>query len=219
MYSQTGKKGSLLSEISTVDESSEVVFGSAYWFPGTYESLAGLLASTPIVVTGTVESAEIWGNRDVPGVPRVEIESGPPPDLPETHPKYGKQGSQFPPDDDGPPNITVYRFRISEVLADRNGDDLVSGQTISLYQNGGVKDGVAYTVEGFELFQDGEKYLLFLTRSGTMEWYGAPPFGQFKLDGQTLIGPEYWANAGVVKELAGRSVDEVRVMIQAAARD
>jgi len=110
-------------------------------------------------------------------------------------------------------------FRSVEVLLESHAGSLTAGQAIAPYQNGGVKDGVTYTVEEVELFQVGERYLLFIRRKGTMEWYSAAPYGQYRLDGQTLIGPEYWANAGVVKELAGRSVDEVRAMVKAAAAD
>lgn len=196
------------------------VIGQAYFNLHAVKSLANLLELTPDVVVGTVESAEIWGNRDIPGVPRPAIEEQTPASdwPPPGHPKHGRQGPvEWP--DDGRPNITVYQFRISEVLANGSSDRLNAGDVIPLFQSGGVKDGVAYVIEGIELLQVGETYVLFIQRQGTMEWYSAAPYGQYRLDGQTLIGPEYWVNAGVVKELAGRSVDEVRAMVRAASAD
>lgn len=112
----------------------------------------------------------------------------------------------------GSPSMSRYRVEVIEELGGA-GDPLES--ELWILQSGGVKDGIAYELQGDPVLEVGATYVTFLQEDEVGLW--STPWGRFTLDDsdETVPVADDWAQLGVVEELRGRSLEDLRTLLQA----
>lgn len=111
----------------------------------------------------------------------------------------------------GPPSMSRYRVEVIEDLA---GTDPSFEGELWILQSGGVKDGIAYELQGDPVIEVGATYVTFLQEDNVGLW--STPWGRFAIDdsGETVVVTDEWAQLGVVEELSGRTLSDLRTLLQ-----
>ena len=81
-------------------------------------------------------------------------------------------------------------------------------------QAGGVKNGIAYQLEGDPVIRVGVTYLFFLQRGPHS--YAGPAFGRFEIDAAGRFMPNGWETYTGIAAVSGRTIDEAAARIARA---
>ncbi|MDO8613789.1 MAG: hypothetical protein Q7R32_13360 [Dehalococcoidia bacterium] len=187
-----------------------VTIASALW-PELYgRSLKDMASAYDVIVIGRVVSAEDISDILPTLVPEAPDDGEPPPP---DHPKA--QLTPISGQSDGVPVMTRYSVEVAKAI---KGVGVKAGDSIPVAQSGGVKDRVAYEVEGSPVIEVGKTYLFFLDRDDQLGWYEGAPFGRFVLDAAGRIQPvdAEWSTLPAVAALTGIPSDKAAAEIAAA---
>jgi hypothetical protein len=191
-----------------IDE--RVTIASALW-PELYgRSLRDMVSAYDVIVLGRVVSAEDISDLLPALAPEAPHDDEPPPP---DHPK-----AQLTPVSEQPSGIPVMTRYSVEVAKAIKGAGLKAGHSIPVAQSGGVRDRVAYEVEGSPVIEVGKTYLLFLNRDDQLGWYEGAPFGRFVVDAAGRLQPASadWLSLPAVAELSGVSSESAVARVTAA---
>lgn len=188
----------------------EVIIGEGRLPTLNASSLQAMVGAYDTIVVGDVLGATDRTCADVPfAIDETPLPTEPPVRPPTDHPKYNR-----PTPDCTQAGPTATDYSVGVVRSLRSG--VQAGAVIPVAQAGGVRNGVAYSLENDPVIRVGGRYLFFLRFQGGH--YAGPPFGRFEVDasGRLAVADEVWRYLPAVSRLAGRSVDEAVGEITAA---
>lgn len=216
-----GDVGNIAGDISLGEGSSDtepatddVVIGVARWRTLDASSLKKMAATHDLIVVGQVTLAtDITFAETASDDDQHPDGDAPPPD----HPK-AKVSPVLSPDPLRAPRTTLYSVQVLQIIGQPR---LGIGDTISVGQVGGTKDGVAYHLENDPVMQVGATYLFFLREDvqGVPDVWVASPFGRFQLapDGRLQPADSVWLYLPAVANLTGRTLDQAVLALETTA--
>ena len=110
-----------------------------------------------------------------------------------------------------PPTVTFYD---AEVLRSIGRAPVAPGTIIQVSQAGGVKNGIAYQLEGAPAIRVGATYLFFVQRGPHS--YAGPAFGRFEIDATGRFMPNGWETYAGVAAVSGLTIDEAAARVARA---
>lgn len=66
---------------------------------------------------------------------------------------------------------SISNIEVIEVFKDETGQDFKQGDNIIVRENSWIEDGVTYQVEGYQLMEDNDEYLLFLGENNKGDYF------------------------------------------------
>ncbi len=130
-------------------------------------------------------------------------------ELPPGHPKAGKPRPIIDPET-FPPTLSRYDLEVIEVLGGS-----IGSEPLTVFQTGGVKNGIAYESAGNPVIEVGRTYVMFLSFD-EKGWHWSTPWGRFEVapDGSLLpVAADEWRLLGVRQQLEGKTLSDLRSMV------
>lgn len=186
-----------------------VTIGYAHWGANLAESLDTLVASKTDIVVGRVIGAD--NGRVVPFTDEPAAET-PPPDHP-------KAKAATPNADDPDVGIPWTNYSVEIVIVIRSAA-IKERDIITISQEGGLIDGVAYELEGDRVILVGATEIFFI-REAAPGVYVVAPFMRFPLDQIGRLQPVdvEWSDLPAVKALTGLTLSEAESRLLTAIAD
>ncbi len=198
------------------------VVGTALWGADSGRDVATMASRHHAVVVVRVREREdlTWA-ESLPGIgsredfPSVDSDGSPidldevDEDLPADHPKANATRPAIDPETQ-PPTLSRYNVEVIDILGGR-----IPADGFWVYQSGGVKDGIAYEVEGDPVIELGRTYVMFLSLDSN-GWYWSIPWGRFEVvDGGRLlpVAEEEWEFLGFRRALEGKLLADLRATL------
>lgn len=211
----------LLADPATIFE--RRLLTAPFWLPWSGRDLATMASGHQAVVLVRVRGSEdlTWAEQ-LPGLPprsdfpSIDGATGQQIDpnaqdeeLPPGHPKAGKPRPVIDPET-FPPTLSRYDLEVIEVLGGS-----IGSEPLTVFQTGGVKNGIAYESAGNPVIEVGRTYVMFLSFD-EKGWHWSTPWGRFEVapDGSLVpVAAADWRLLGVRQELEGKTVADLRSIV------
>ena len=189
-----------------------VTIGEARRKTGLGVSYEAMLINAPDVVVGEVISVKDVSDLPASGFRVDGGESEAQATVPPGHPKAGAPTpSPYDPKSD-PPQVSLYTIRVLESIV----GGLKAGEEINVMQNGGLRNGVAYELEGDPVIEVGKSYLMFAALQEGYGWYATMPWGRYEISNNKLVPVSAEFDAvNIQKALKGLDAADAKAKIKA----